>query len=70
MSPDDRGFEFLDMLAIVSFAMQLANYRELKSQASTDDIFSELQRQDNEYLSRILENQEKILNKLSELGAN
>ena len=70
MSPDDRGFEFLDMLAMVSFAMQLANYRELKSQASTDDIFSELQRQDNEYLSRILENQEKILNKLSELGAN
>ena len=70
MRPDDRGFEFLDILAIVSFAMQLANYRELKSQASTDDIFSELQRQDNEYLARILENQEKILNKLSELGAN
>lgn len=70
MSPDDRGFEFLDMLAIVSFTMQLANYRELKSQASTDDIFAELQKQDREYLSRILENQEKILNKLSELGAN
>lgn len=70
MGPNDRGFEFLDMLAIVSFAMQLANYRELKSQASTDDIFSELQRQDNEYLVRILENQEKILNKLSEFDAN
>lgn len=70
MSPDDRGFEFLDMLAVVSFAMQLANYRELRSQASTDDIFSELQRQDNEYLARILENQEKILNKLSALDAN
>ena len=70
MGPDDRGFEFLDMLAVVSFAIQLANYRELKSQASTDDIFAELQKQDREYLSRILENQEKILNKLSELGAN
>lgn len=70
MGPNDRGFEFLDMLAIVSFAMQLANYRELKSQASTDDIFAELQKQDQEYLSRILENQEKILNKFSELGAN
>lgn len=70
MGPKDRGFEFLDMLAIVSFAMQLANYRELKSQASTDDIFSELQRQDNEYLARILENQEKILNKLSAFDAN
>ena len=70
MIPDDRGFEFLDMLAVVSFAMQIANYRELKSQASTDDIFAELQKQDREYLSRILENQEKILNKLSELGEN
>ena len=67
MSPDDKGFEFLDMLAIVSFAMQLANYRELKSQASTDDIFTELQKQDREYLSRIVENQEKILEKLNTL---
>lgn len=67
MSPDDRGFEFFDMLAIVSFAMQLANYRELKNQASTDDIFAELQKQDQEYLSRILENQEKILEKLNTL---
>lgn len=67
MGPNDRGFEFLDMLAIVSFAMQLANYRELKSQASTDDIFTELQKQDQEYLSRIVENQEKILEKLNTL---
>ena len=70
MGSDNRGFEFLDVLAVVSFAMQLANYRELKSQASTDDIFAELQKQDREYLSRILENQEKILNKLSESGTN
>lgn len=67
MGPDDRGLEFLDVLAVVSFAMQIANYRELKSQASTDDIFAELQKQDREYLSRILDNQEKILEKLNTL---
>lgn len=67
MGPDDRGLEFLDVLTIVSFAIQIANYRELRSQASTDDIFSELQKQDREYLSRILENQEKILEKLNTL---
>lgn len=67
MGPDDRGLEFLDVLAVVSFAMQIANYRELKSQASTDDIFAELQKQDQEYLSRILDNQEKILEKLNTL---
>ena len=67
MGLDDRGLEFLDILSIISFAMQIANYRELRSQASTDDIFSELQKQDREYLSRILENQEKILEKLNTL---
>lgn len=67
MGQDDRGFELLDILAIVSFMMQVANYQELKSQASTDDIFTELQKQDREYLSRILENQEKILEKLNTL---
>lgn len=67
MGADDRGLEFLDVLAVVSFAMQIANYRELKSQASTDDIFAELQKQDREYLSRILDNQEKILEKLNTL---
>lgn len=65
--PDDRGLEFLDVLAVVSFAIQMQNYRELKAQASTDDIFAELQRQDNQYLAKILENQEKILKKLNEL---
>lgn len=68
MNPNNKGLEFLDVLAIVSFAMQVQNYRELRSQASTDDIFSELQRQDNEYLVRILENQEKILEKLNTLN--
>lgn len=70
MNPNNNGLEFLDILAIVSFAMQIANYQELKSQASTDDIFTELQKQDREYLSRIVENQEIILKKLSELDAN
>ena len=59
MDPNNRGLEFLDVLSIVSFAIQIANLRELKSQASTDDIFTELQRQDNEYLSQ-----------LSKLGVN
>ena len=68
MNPGNDSLEFLDVLAIISFVMQIANYRELRSQASTDDIFAELQKQDNEYLSRILENQKRILDKLTALG--
>lgn len=63
-----NGYELLDVLTILSFWMQLSNYRELKAQASTDDIFTELQKQDREYLSRILENQEKIIEKLNTLA--
>lgn len=63
-----NGYELLDILTILSFWMQLSNYRELKAQASTDDIFTELQKQDREYLSRILENQEKIIEKLNTLA--
>lgn len=70
MNPDGNNLEFLDVIAIVSFVMQVANYRELKSQASMDDVFSELQKQDREYLSRILRNQEIILNKLAALTAD
>lgn len=70
MGQDNSSFEFLDVLAIISFIMQVANYRELRSQATTDDIFSELQKQDTEYLTRILENQEKILEKLAALTAD
>lgn len=61
------SFEFLDIITILSFAMQIENYAELKAQASTDDIFRELQRQDREYLDRIIENQELILKKLAAL---
>lgn len=64
----ENDFEFLDILAIVSFVMQVANYKELRSQATTDDIFSELQKQDSHYLERILENQKIILEKLTALG--
>ena len=63
-----NGYELLDVLTILSFWMQLSNYRELNAQASTDDIFAELQKQDREYLSRILENQEKIIEKLNTLA--
>lgn len=50
--------------------MQIENYEELKNQTTTDDIFRELQKQDREYLDRIVENQEKILAKLAEFTAD
>lgn len=65
MNQNNRGFELLDILTILSFAMQVENYEELQNQTTTDDIFKELQRQDREYLDQIVANQERILGKLS-----
>lgn len=67
MNGDYRGLELLDIITVTSFIMQMENYTELQAQASNDDIFKELQKQDREYLNKIIENQEKILDKLAAL---
>lgn len=57
----NNNLEFLDILAIVSFAMQVANYQQNIQQTSNDDLLKELQKQDKIYLEKIIENQNKIL---------
>lgn len=66
-SGDANGFEFLDLITMISFVMQVSNYQELKKQTTTDDIYSELRRQDREYLDKIIANQTRILSKLDEI---
>ena len=38
----DRQFEFLDMLAIVSFALQMDMMEQMNKQATNDDIIQHL----------------------------
>ena len=38
----DRQFEFLDMLAIVSFALQMDMIEQMNKQATNDDIITHL----------------------------
>lgn len=47
--------------------VQIASYKELLEQASNDDLFEELQKQNTVYLERILKNQIEILNRLERL---
>ena len=42
-------------------------YQNDMSQSSNDDLMKELQRQDKTYLEKIIENQNKILEKLANL---
>ena len=68
MSANDNGLEFLDILTIFSVMLQVSGYKNDISQSSNDDLMRELQKQDKRYLDKIIENQNKILEKLADLG--
>lgn len=63
-----NNLDFLDMLTILSVILQIMGYQNDMSQSSNDDLMRELQRQDKAYLEKIIENQNKILEKLADLG--
>ena len=62
-----NNLDFLDILTILSVALQIMGYQNDMSQSSNDDLMRELQRQDKAYLEKIIENQNKILEKLADL---
>lgn len=68
MSANYNGLEFLDILTIFSVMLQVVGYKNDISQSSNDDLMRELQKQDKRYLDKIIENQNKILEKLADLG--
>ena len=68
MNGNGNNLEFLDILTILSVILQIMGYQNDMSQSSNDDLMRELQRQDKAYLDKIIENQNKILEKLADLG--
>ena len=67
MNNSGNNLDFLDMLTILSVMLQIMGYQNDMSQSSNDDLMRELQRQDKAYLEKIIENQNKILEKLADL---
>ena len=70
MGKMDNNLSFLDFLTIFSVGLQVSGYQQNLKQASTDDLMRELQKQDREYLEKIIENQTKILELLKTLSPN
>ena len=68
MNNNGNNLDFLDILTILSVALQIMGYQNDMSQSSNDDLMRELQRQDKAYLEKIIENENKILEKLADLG--
>lgn len=67
MSGNGNNLDFLDVLTILSVALQIMGYQNDMSQSSNDDLMKELQRQDKAYLEKIIDNENKILEKLADL---
>ena len=70
MNNNGNNLDFLDVLTILSVALQIMGYKNDMSQSSNDDLMNELQRQDKAYLEKIIENQNRILEKLADLQAD
>ena len=68
MNNSGNNLDFLDILTILSVALQIMGYQNDMSQSSNDDLMKELQRQYKAYFEKIIENQNKILEKLADLG--
>ena len=68
MNNNGNNLDFLDVLTILSVILQIMGYQNDMSKSSNDDLMKELQRQDKAYLEKIIENQNKILEKLADLG--
>ena len=67
MNGNGNNLDFLDVLTILSVMLQIMGYQNDMSQSSNDDLMRELQRQDKAYLEKIIENENKILEKLADL---
>lgn len=68
MNDNYNNLDFLDVLTIFSVVLQVMTYDQTMKQTSTDDIMKELQKQDREYMEKIIEQNNEILKKLAELG--
>lgn len=68
MNDNYNNLDFLDILTIFSVVLQVMTYDQTMKQTSTDDIMRELQKQDREYMEKIIEQNNEILKKLAELG--
>ena len=64
---NNNNLTVIDIISVLSLMLQVEGYKNDMSQSSNDDLMRELQRQDREYLQRIIEKQNLILEKLAKM---
>lgn len=58
---------FYNQLTLLDTFLQIMTMVMVSEDATNNDLMSELQKQDRDYLEKIIENQNRILSMLSEL---
>lgn len=59
--------EFYNRITISEFLLQLITMMWVQEDATNNDLMNELRKQDTEYFKTIIQNQEKILDRLAQL---
>lgn len=58
---ENRQVEWLDIITLISFALQLMNQQNIAKQVTANDLMQELRTQDSEYLQVIIEQNKQII---------
>lgn len=67
MSKQDEQLSFLDLLNVLSIILQIEGYEENLKQTSNDELLNELNKQNREYLDRIIDNQDRMIDLLLDI---
>lgn len=67
MNNNQDNLSWLDILTVFSVILQIMGYQQDKQQVSNDILLKELQKQNSEYLEKIIRNEKEILKTLSDL---
>lgn len=59
--------DFYNRLTVSDFLLQIITMMWVQEDATNNDLMNELQKQDREYFKTIIQNQEKILDRLAKL---
>lgn len=59
--------DFYNRITVSDFLLQIITMMWVQEDATNNDLMNELQKQDREYFKTIIQNQEKILDRLAKL---
>ena len=67
MFSEQNNFDFLDMLEIMAFIIQVMDYDATIKQVGNNDLMEEMRRQDSEYLQKIIGQNNEIMEQNKEI---